>query len=898
MSHTNTTEPLTAFEAFKCIPVIDQVYGKVECIDFYENSLYIGTSDGNLLLYNFEEASTSASGDPVYRSNLNMRLSCGTTRCPVEQLVVIGPLSKLVVLCDGNVTVHNAHTLEQSTPTALLKGGNRICVGVEDTSYKLCVATRRKLHLFKYVGQFLPDKQLVIPDTAIALAWSGHHICVGYKREYLLLHDDTGETKDIFPLDRQTPLIKLLPTTNELLLRLEKIGVIMGFDIVASRPQVQWSYTPLAVGHSFPYVIALLKKTIEVHNLYDTSSCVQTVTLQGGKAIADDGHHVFVATSNRILALVPIPYEQQIKKLVQSRRVEDAIDLLHRQSDLRVEDLRTKISGIHIQAGFVYFNDLNFKQSMDHFNQCDIDPREILAWFPVLLPSSCHYRPQYQYPREDLESFVGLKLREREIIETTTLSEQCRLAKECVMCYLEGIREPADLESDPGSLQEAIDTVLLKLYVDLGASKLDEFCNLRNHASLSDCEPYLITHKRYNALALLFKQRGQDVKALDMWSKLGSEDVFDNGRDGVKETVSFLSGHDNHMLVMQYSRWVLQKDPEEGLKIFTSAQRQTEIPPDDVLDHLRSYKDLLSQQYLEYLVHVSKTEVGKYHTQLAIRYLEIMLSASSSTARLNNELLHTKQTLLKFLESSHYYDVSALLSRTAKTDMFEERVVLFKKADQHYQALRILVYNLDNTEAAESYCLENGSEDSVAENSTEPSGKHTQADLLLLLMKVYLSPPSGVAKMSMLGHALKLLEERGKALDPIAVLNELPPSIPIKCLKGFLDQAIPHHVHRLRDGHIVKNLTLMEHQQVSTKLIKEKSRRVAITDDRICPVSSCRRKIGSAAFGVLPNQKVVHFMCLGEQLHVCPVTEVNFMTNKKEVAQAKPVSEGADPVED
>ena len=278
---SNMSEPLQSFEAFKCIPVIDQVYGsKVECIDFYENSLYIGTSDGNLLLYNFEEASTSANGDPVYRSNMHMRLSCGTTRCPVEQIVVIGPLSKLVVLCDGNVTVHNAHTLEQSTPTALLKGGNRICVSEEATSFRLCVATRRKLHLFKYVGQFLPDKQLVIPDTAIALAWSGHHICVGYKREYLLLHDDTGETKDIFPLDRQTPLIKLLPTTNELLLRLEKIGVIMGFDIVASRPQVQWSYTPLAVGHSFPYVIALLKKTIEVHNLYDTSSCVQTIALQ------------------------------------------------------------------------------------------------------------------------------------------------------------------------------------------------------------------------------------------------------------------------------------------------------------------------------------------------------------------------------------------------------------------------------------------------------------------------------------------------------------------------------------------------------------------------------------------------------------------------------------------
>ena len=38
-------------------------------------------------------------------------------------------------------------------------------------------------------------------------------------------------------------------------------------------------------------------------------------------------------------------------------------------------------------------------------------------------------------------------------------------------------------------------------------------------------------------MALLFKQRHQDIKALDMWSKLGSEDVFDSGHDGVKATV-------------------------------------------------------------------------------------------------------------------------------------------------------------------------------------------------------------------------------------------------------------------------------------------------------------------------------------------------------------------------
>ena len=73
--------------------------------------------------------------------------------------------------------------------------------------------------------------------------------------------------------------------------------------------------------------------------------------------------------------------------------------------------------------------------------------------------------------------------------------------------------------------------------------------------------------------------------------------------------------------------------------------------------------------------------------------------------------------------------------------------------------------------------------------------------------------------------------------------------------------------------------------QVSVRLSKEKSRRVAITDDRICPVATCRRKIGSAAFGVLPNQKVVHYMCLKEEPHVCPVTNMNFITHKKEAAK-------------
>ena len=44
----------------------------------------------------------------------------------------------------------------------------------------------------------------------------------------------------------------------------------------------------------------------------------------------------------------------------------------------------------------------------------------------------------------------------------------------------------------------------------------------------------------------------------------------------------------------------------------------------------------------------------------------------------------------------------------------------------------------------------------------------------------------------MLDHALKLLEERAKELDPVEVLDVLPANMPIKQLRGFLDQVVPN----------------------------------------------------------------------------------------------------------
>ncbi len=72
------------------------------------------------------------------------------------------------------------------------------------------------------------------------------------------------------------------------------------------------------------------------------------------------------------------------------------------------------------------------------------------------------------------------------------------------------------------NLERCIDTVLLKLYVDLDSPCVDTFAAGVEHVDLVNCEPYLLAQQRYNALAWLCKNRGMDVRALSIWSRLGS----------------------------------------------------------------------------------------------------------------------------------------------------------------------------------------------------------------------------------------------------------------------------------------------------------------------------------------------------------------------------------------
>jgi hypothetical protein len=60
----------------------------------------------------------------------------------------------------------------------------------------------------------------------------------------------------------------------------------MGYDGQSRRHYVlKWSEPPVALGYSFPYVIALLSKTIEIQMIFRQKPHIQTIPLMSPRYI-------------------------------------------------------------------------------------------------------------------------------------------------------------------------------------------------------------------------------------------------------------------------------------------------------------------------------------------------------------------------------------------------------------------------------------------------------------------------------------------------------------------------------------------------------------------------------------------------------------------------------------
>lgn len=118
-----------------------------------------------------------------------------------------------------------------------------------------------------------------------------------------------------------------------------------------------------------------------------------------------------------------------------------------------------------------------------------------------------------------------------------------------------------------------MDTVLAKLHVSMEKlPDLNALIEQPNSVVLSELEPELIKSRHVGVLCRLYEKHGDDVKLLDVWSKLVDGVLRDpDVQDPLARIFDLLSERKDKALVQQWTAWLVKKDSDRALKVDTCA---------------------------------------------------------------------------------------------------------------------------------------------------------------------------------------------------------------------------------------------------------------------------------------------------------------------------------------
>ncbi|NXA62381.1 TGFA1 protein, partial [Mohoua ochrocephala] len=429
------------------------------------------------------------------------------------------------------------------------------------------------------------------------------------------------------------------------------VGMFATVDGISQRAPVHWSENVIGAALCFPYVVALDDEFITVHSMLDQQQ-KQTLPFKEGHILQDFEGKVIVATNKGVYILVPLPLEKQIQDLLASHRVEEALVLAKgARRNIPKEKFQVMYKRILQQAGFIQFAQLQFLEAKELFRSGQLDVRELISLYPFLLPTSSSFirshPPLHEYA--DLNQL------------TQGDQEKMTKCKRFLMSYLNEVRST----EVANGYKEDIDTALLKLYAEANHESLLDLLVSENFCLLTDSAAWLEKHKKYFALGLLYHYNGQDAAALQLWVKIVDGDIQDSTRSDLYEyIVDFLTFCSDQDLVGKYSEWILQKNEEVGVQIFTKRpveeQEKNNINPDDIISCLNKYPKA-RVKYLEHLVLERKIEKEKYHTHLAVLYLEAILQLKSVTTDNCTETTELLLKLRSLLQKSDLYRIRFIL---------------------------------------------------------------------------------------------------------------------------------------------------------------------------------------------------------------------------------------------
>ncbi|EEE59815.1 hypothetical protein OsJ_12351 [Oryza sativa Japonica Group] len=289
------------------------------------------------------------------------------------------------------VNLHRLPGLETVAVIGKTKGANLFAW--DDRRGLLAVGRWKRLTIFRLDSgrEFVEVKEFGVPDTVKSMAWCGDNICLGIRKEYMIINSMTGALTEVFSSGRNAPPLVVALPTGELLLGKDNIGVFVDQNgKLIQDGRIIWSDTPASVAIHRPYAVARLPRHVEIRSLRAPNALVQTVVLRDVQKLVETENCILAVLARSVYGLLPVPIGAQIVQLTASGEFEEALALCKllppEDSNLRA----AKESSIHIRYGHFLFDNGSYEEAMEQFSDSHVDITYVLSLYPSLVLPQTH----------------------------------------------------------------------------------------------------------------------------------------------------------------------------------------------------------------------------------------------------------------------------------------------------------------------------------------------------------------------------------------------------------------------------------------------------------------------------------------------------------------------------
>lgn len=455
---------LSAFRALPIHELKPRDKSKIESLLAFGDRLLVGLNNGALRIYRVNETSPDEHAvqngelpDPDSKKAVELlREEEKFSRRPVQQLAIVKEANLLVSLSDGYISLHDLQTyqlverLDQTKSAACFTVTSNVVkdreTGVPSLVSRLAVGVRRKVLCWTWqdTEQSADVADISLEATIKSLIWvTGTKLVAGMDPGFSMVdiesQDMTQVSKPASRVDggatelagirfgavsssgmgymgmgSWVPKPMATPLSNGQVLLAKDVNTLFA-DIEGTaleKRQVPWSFAPEAIGYSYPYLLGLQppeRGTLQIRNP-DTLSLLQTIHVpsatilhvpQPNISLAHAGKGFLVASERAIWRMSALPYDSQLRELVEKQRFDEAISLLNLLEDTLINDKAGRIREIMIQKATALFKERKYWPALDLFTTAEAPPERVVKLYPKSIAGDLSSLPDVESSEED-----------------------------------------------------------------------------------------------------------------------------------------------------------------------------------------------------------------------------------------------------------------------------------------------------------------------------------------------------------------------------------------------------------------------------------------------------------------------------------------------------------------